>query len=206
MEPFEPQPFRVVTDPQQLKAFTDPLRVRVLNQLKQRAATNQQVAAALGEPHAKVLYHVRFLLDAGLIRLVDQRIKGGNVEKYYRAVARLFGLRPDEDTAAAGLVGAAFEGVRQEVAASEQAWPDQPVSWETRRVRLPPARADEFYRRFTALVAEYWGGPASLAEGDAGAVAIAEEDPAAPTLCFAAVLYRDPAESAAGGDAGGDAV
>lgn len=206
MEPFEPQPFQVVTDPQQIKAFTDPLRVRVLNQLKQRAATNQQVATTLGEPHAKVLYHIRFLLDAGLIRLVDQQIKGGNVEKYYRAVARLFGLRHDEDATSRGLVGAAFEVVRQEVAASEHAWPDQPVSWETRRVRLPPERADEFYQRFLALVAEYWGGPVSVAEGDAGQVATTEEDPAAPTFCFAAVIYRDPAESGTGDDTGEDAV
>lgn len=206
MEPFEPQPFRVVTDPQQLKAFTDPLRVRVLNQLRERAATNQQVAAALGEPHAKVLYHVRFLLDAGLIRLVDRRIKGGNVEKYYRAVARLFGLRPDEDMAASGLVGAVFEAVRQEVTASEQAWPDQRVSWETRRVRLPPERAEEFYHRFLALVAEYWGGPASLADDAAGQVAAPDEDPTAPPLCFAAVIYRDPAEPGAAGGGGGAAV
>src|SRR5215472_2003094 len=95
MEPFEPVPLQVISDPQQLKAFTDPLRIRVVNFLKPRAATNQQIADALGEPQAKVLYHIRFLLDAGLIRLVDQQIRGGNVEKYYRALAHLFALRPE---------------------------------------------------------------------------------------------------------------
>jgi predicted transcriptional regulator len=80
VDSLEPLAFQIVADPQQLKAFTDPLRVRVLNQLRERAATNQQIAVALGEPHAKVLYHVRFLQQVGLIRLVDQQIKGGNVE------------------------------------------------------------------------------------------------------------------------------
>src|SRR5829696_5979233 len=94
MDTFLSEPFLVVDDPQQIKAFTDPLRVRVLVMLAERAATNQQVANLLGEPQAKVLYHLRFLLDAGLIRLVEQRVKGGNVEKYYRATARSYGLRP----------------------------------------------------------------------------------------------------------------
>lgn len=197
MEPFEPQPLQVVSDPQQLKAFTDPLRIRVLNVLKQRAATNQQIADALGEPHAKVLYHVRFLLETGLIRLVDQQIKGGNVEKYYRAVARLFSVRPDSGAEPFPLASAEFEVVQQEVAASQIAWPDQGLAWEMRRVRLPPARAAEFYTRFLGLIAEYWGGPPSVAAADAGQIPSPEEDPTAPTLCFAAVVYRDPTESTA---------
>ena len=198
MSPFEPRPFQIVTDPQQLKAFTDPLRVRVLNRLRERAATNQQVADALGEPHAKVLYHVRFLLDVGLIRRVDERIKGGNVEKYYRAVALLFGLRPADEDASA-LVGAQFEVVRQEVTASERAWPDQNLPWETRRLRLPQWRADEFYQRLLTLVAEYWGGPTASADGSESSLG---EDPTAPTLCFAAVIYRDPADPGQGSGAG----
>ena len=195
MESFEPQPLQVIADPQQLKAFTDPLRIRVLTILKQRAATNQQIADALGEPHAKVLYHVRFLLDVGLIRLVNQQIKGGNVEKYYRAVARLFSLRPDIGADPPALASAEFEVVQQEVTASQIIWPEQGLTWEMRRVRLPPARAEEFYTQFLALIAEYWGGPASVAAADAGQIPTPEEDPAAPTLCFAAVIYRDPTES-----------
>ncbi len=194
---YEPLPLHIISDPQQLKAFTDPLRIRVLNVLKQRAATNQQIADALEEPHAKVLYHIRFLLETGLIRLVDQRIKGGNVEKYYRAVARLFSLRPDTGAEMFGLASAEFEVVQQEVTASQTAWPDQGLAWEMRRVRLPPARAEEFYTRFLELVAEYWGGPPSVAAADAGQVPSPEEDSAVPTLCFAAVVYRDPTEIAA---------
>src|SRR5690348_3113629 len=84
--------FYDVGDPEQLKAFTDPLRLRVLEILKAREATNKQIADELGQPPARVLHHVRVLAELGLIRLVDTQVKGGNVEKYYRAVARGFTL------------------------------------------------------------------------------------------------------------------
>ena len=191
--PADPVPFRIVSDPRQIKAFADPLRIRVLNVLSDRAATNQQIAAALGAPQARVLYHVRFLLEAGLITLVNEVVKGGNVEKYYRATARLFGLRPQGEFERQGLASAALDAVRQEVAASEAAWPDVPVPWETRRLRLAPARVDEFYGRLVSLVREYWGGPdVDGTERGAGEV---EEDPNAPPVCFAAVIYRDPGEA-----------
>src|SRR5574342_342738 len=91
---FTPAPILTIESPDQIKAFTDGLRIRVLGILRARAATNQQVADTLGEAHSKVLYHIRYLLDVGLIKLVDTQIRGGNVEKYYRAVAHIFDLRP----------------------------------------------------------------------------------------------------------------
>ncbi len=180
---FEPEPFQIVSDPRQLKAFTDPLRNRVLHILSDREATNQQLAAALGEPQAKVLHHVRFLLDVGLIRLVDQRISGGNVEKYYRATARLYGFRPDP-AGSEPLPGAVVESVTQEVMASLSLWPDQDLGWEGRRVRISPERLNEFNDRLLALIAEYWGGPDTPAR----------DDPGGNLMAFAAVTYRFPGE------------
>jgi DNA-binding transcriptional ArsR family regulator len=184
MESFTPVPFRIVDSSQQLKAFTDPLRIRVLDALRDRAATNQQLANALGEPQAKVLYHLRFLLDAGLIQLVDQQVKGGNVEKYYRSVARMFGLRPPTGQIADQAV-ASLDALRQELAASAVAWPEAEIGWEVRRTRLAPERAEEFDRRLNELIAEYWGGPDREAREDAGA----------PRLCLVTVSFRDPLDS-----------
>lgn len=191
MESFVPVPFQLVSAPRQLKAFADPLRGSIVRLLTQEAMTNQQLADRLGEPQAKVLYHIRFLLDVDLITLVEERIRGGNVEKYYRATARLYGLRPGPDEPAT-FAAAMLESVLQEVAASEATWPDQPVEWESRRLRLAPARAREFNRRLLALLGDYWGGPDPEDPDDVGKAQIAEEDPEAPRLCFAAVLYREP--------------
>jgi DNA-binding transcriptional ArsR family regulator len=191
MTGFEPKPFHIIDTPEGLKAFTDPLRLRVLNILRQRAATNQQVADALGEPHAKVLYHVRILLDAGLIRLVDQQIKGGNVEKYYRSIANLFGLRVG-DGPAPGVTAAELDVARQEAVASEVAWPDDLPLSETRRARMTPKRRDEFNHRLNALIAEYWGGPTTDEQTGEEIVLAPEEDPTAPRYVLATVIYRDP--------------
>ncbi len=182
----DPVPFQVVSDPRQLKAFTDPIRNRILHILADRPATNQQLAKTLGEPGAKVLHHVRALLDADLIRLVDQRISGGNVEKYYRTTARLYGFRP-EPADMESLSGAVFETITQELVASLRLWPDQPVEWEGRRARIGPDRLAEFHARLADLVNEYWGGPDTPAT----------DDPDADLMAFASVRFRFP-----GGDEG----
>ena len=182
-ERFQPRPFQIISEPRQLKAFTDPLRNRILHILSDREATNQQLAAALDQPQAKVLHHVRFLLDTELIRLVDQRIKGGNVEKYYRATARLYGFRPDPGEFEP-LPAAVFESVLQELVASLRLWPDQPLQWEGRRGRLAPERLNEFDDQLMALISKYWGGPDEPAHDDSDA----------DQMAFATVTYRFPGE------------
>ncbi len=184
---YEPQPFVPVSDPRQLKAFTDPIRNRILHILANQQATNQQLATMLGEPQAKVLHHVRFLLDVGLIVLVDQRIRGGNVEKYYRSIARTFGFRPDPVDASqvsGPASGAVLESVTQELVASLKVWPDQPLYWETRRARLSPERVREFDEKLLALIAEYWGDLDAPVTGDA------DDD----MMALATVMYRFPGE------------
>lgn len=182
---FEPEPFQVVSDPRQLKAFTDPIRNRLLHILAVREATNQQLAALIDEPQGKVLHHVRFLLEVGLIALVEQRVRGGNVEKFYRATARVYGFRPepaDIETISGPVSGAVFESVTQELVASLRLWPGQPLYWETRRARLPPERIEEFDRRLLALIAEFWG---EVAEPTGG-------EPDGDLFALATTMYRFP--------------
>jgi DNA-binding transcriptional ArsR family regulator len=182
---FEPAARMLVSDPKQLRALADPLRVRILHILADRAATNQQLAAALGQSQAKVLHHVRYLLDAGLILLVDQQIRGGNVEKYYRAKARLHSFRPEPSDSPehAGPVSVALlESATQELAASLAQWPDQTLYWETRRGRLTPERTAEFSERLQELIAEYWG------ELDSPPV----DEPGGVHMAFATTTYRYP--------------
>lgn len=184
-EPFKPVPFQPVSDPRQLKAFTDPLRNRILHLLAGREMTNQQLAAALGESQAKVLYHVRFLLDVELVVLVDQRVKGGNVEKYYRATARIYGFRPDPGTEGdlpRSVSTAGLEAAAQELSASLALWPEQSLYWEGRRARLSPERLEEFHTRLMELLGEYWG---SFDEED-------EEEADCPVFSFSSTMYRFP--------------
>lgn len=188
-ERFEPEPFQAVSDLRQLKAFTDPIRNRLLHILADREATNQQLAAMLDEPQAKVLHHIRVLLDVGLIILVEQRVRGHNVEKLYRATARAYGFRPevaDVETISGPVSGAIFESVTQELIASLKLWPDQPLYWETRRARLSPDRVAEFDKRLLALIAEFWG------EVDEPVAADPDADADADLMAFATTTYRFP--------------
>lgn len=193
---YEPQPFLIIDSPEQLKAFTDPLRLRVFSILTERAATNQQIADTLEQPHARVLHHVRSLLDSGLIVLVDQQIKGGNVEKYYRAVARIFGLRPGPELRR-DVILSEVDAFHQEVAASTTLWPEQPAHFETRLAHLSDARLAEFHRRFLDLLTEYWGGLRRSENGElVGEPPVAEPD--APARRFFAAIYFDPSGPATG--------
>ncbi len=182
MTDFTPQPILVVETPEQIKAFTDPLRMRVLRILCERAATNQQVADALDEPHAKVLYHIRFLLDAELIKLIDTQIKGGNVEKYYRAVARTFDIRPaaeidvERDVA---LATATLDTLRHELITSLITYPEAEGDIWTRRGFLSLERTAEFLERLKTLLDEYW---------DPSAPASSADD---VKMRMAVLLYRD---------------
>jgi predicted ArsR family transcriptional regulator len=159
MEIYEPQPVYIIDEPEQVKAFTDPLRARVLRLLTQQAMTNQQLADTLDEPHAKVLYHVRFLVDIGLIRLVDTQVKGGNVEKYYRAIARVFDIRAtaqaDEETNLA-IATSLLENMRHDFLSSVVAYPDEESYIHSAAGWMPAERAAEFNQKVRALMAEYF--------------------------------------------------
>lgn len=86
----------VIDRPDQLKALGHPLRVRVLEMLggeEDWQLTNRELALKLGVDPGHLHFHVRMLLRAGLIELVDEKQRGR--EKPYRSVARTFRVSPE---------------------------------------------------------------------------------------------------------------
>jgi DNA-binding transcriptional ArsR family regulator len=86
----------VLDKPEQLKALGHPLRVRILEMLGQegdRQLTNRELAQRLGVDPGHLHFHVRMLLKAGLIELVDTDGRGR--EKPYRSVAKTFRVAPE---------------------------------------------------------------------------------------------------------------
>ncbi|MCP5096604.1 MAG: helix-turn-helix domain-containing protein [Chloroflexi bacterium] len=73
-----------------VKLLSDPRRLAILQLLMQQPATLTQIGHALGSYPAKVRHHVKKLTSAGLIDLVETRIVGGTVEKYYQATAKAY--------------------------------------------------------------------------------------------------------------------
>ena len=80
--------------PEQLKALGHPLRLRVLELLgeSEEELTNRELAIRLGVDPGHLHFHVRMLLNAGLIEPGEARQRR---EKPYRAVARHVRVAPE---------------------------------------------------------------------------------------------------------------
>ncbi|MGE7092943.1 ArsR/SmtB family transcription factor [Lysinibacillus sp. NPDC048646] len=81
---------KIIQTYEQLKAISDPLRTKILMYLVERPFTCHQLAEELNLTRAKILYHLRELEKHGFIKLVKKVEQGGNLLKYYQAVARGF--------------------------------------------------------------------------------------------------------------------
>jgi DNA-binding transcriptional ArsR family regulator len=121
----------------QVRALADELRVRIFSLLAQEPMTVTQVGKALDIAPAKVHYHVRELLDVGLVRQVFTREKSGILEKYYRAVAKDISVPRSLVTSAP----------RDELLAAANEFAQSAVSGYIRALdRLMPLPDEEFQR------------------------------------------------------------
>jgi DNA-binding transcriptional ArsR family regulator len=80
----------VVAEPKQLKAMADPLRSQLIQLLRDRARSTQEISEELGMPKGTVGHHLKVLESAGLIRVVRTRKVRAMTEKFYGRTARLF--------------------------------------------------------------------------------------------------------------------
>ena len=183
---FEPQPSQVVSDLGQLRAFNDPAKIQLLRFLQRETATNEQLAASLGESPDAVTDHIRSLLSLGLVRQVGHDSDGGGA--IYRATARIYDLQPepkDHAMVMAPLANATLDAVRQDVVTSLTEWPGQMMNFESRRLRMSHVRAMEFNERLIELLGEYWGNPDHPVQ----------EESTEPVMAFAGIWYRFPDKS-----------
>lgn len=79
----------VLDDPGQVAALAHPLRVAILDALREPDSA-AGAARAIGEGRQKVNHHVKALLDVGLLTAAGERRKGGFVEQLYQSAATAF--------------------------------------------------------------------------------------------------------------------
>ncbi|WP_246938508.1 winged helix-turn-helix domain-containing protein [Bacillus pinisoli] len=78
----------------QAKVLSDDLRMRIISMFRDdKPRTAKQVADELELPASKVHYHVKELEKLGLLILIDTKINGGIVEKYYLPIAKNIRIR-----------------------------------------------------------------------------------------------------------------
>ncbi len=145
---------REVSTPAQLRAMADPLRSTILDLLLERAATVSELAAAVSRPRSTVAHHVNVLKDAGMLQVVRTRRVRAIDERYYGRTARLFRVgvvNQPGDTPAIVCVNALSVAAAEAVPAHEA----DHLRTILRHVRIPDARASEFWGQVLAVAQEF---------------------------------------------------
>jgi DNA-binding transcriptional ArsR family regulator len=157
--------------------------MEILDVLHTGPATSSQVAARMGVHPANLTRHLRTLLDAELIELVERRDTGRTVEKYYAPTAERFVVEPDVaalDEPQAIALGFAHSQLGAAVARLPEGAVG-PITALSLAVRLTPAAAQAYARELTALAERF----------------AAAEEPAGEPFEFVLALYpgTDPMSS-----------
>ncbi|MER5320380.1 helix-turn-helix domain-containing protein [Streptosporangium roseum] len=166
---------------EQAEALLKPQRIEVLRQLAE-PRTCTEVAARLGQTPQRVYYHVKRLVEAGLVEQVSERKVRGIHEGIYQAGARSYwlsprlvgriGLRKAQDELSLGYLLDLMEEVQSDIAALDRTAPELPSVGVSGEIRVPPEQRQEFLNDLQTvlrdLFARYGG-----AEGDAFKLAVA---------------------------------
>src|SRR5262249_7056518 len=135
MDPSYPRERRPATA-REAKALGHPLRLRILRLAGQRDMTNKQLADRLGKDPGTVLYHVRQLVDAGLLEAAEVRTgESGALEKPYRSTGRSWWIDSPLDKADAEIRQAPIQAFEAEL---REAGPDSVETFERFSLHLSP--------------------------------------------------------------------
>ena len=156
----------IVAEPAQLRAMADPFRIQLIQLLRDRARSTQEISEELSIPKGTVGHHLKVLESAGLIRVVRTRKVRALTEKFYGRTARLF-LYQTEDPAD----GRAISAVTLRQAASEVELAPVVTGFGLVRARLTKKDLERFERRTKRLMDDFrsadqaGGVPSSLTGG-----------------------------------------
>jgi DNA-binding transcriptional ArsR family regulator len=77
----------VIRDADTLRIVSHPLRLQMLELMRERSQTATELATALHVSRTKLYYHLNLLAEHGLITVAETRLVSGIVEKQYRVTA-----------------------------------------------------------------------------------------------------------------------
>jgi DNA-binding transcriptional ArsR family regulator len=138
---------------QEAKALGHPLRLRILRLCGEQELTNKQLADRLGRDPGGVLYHVRQLVDAGLLQPAAVRTgDSGALEKPYRADGRSWWLDGPLADAEPDVAFAPIAAFQEEL---REAGPESVQVFERFALHLSPTDTAELDRRILAVLDEY---------------------------------------------------
>ena len=165
----------------QAEALLKPQPIEVLRQLAE-PRTCTEIAQRLGQTPQRVYYHVKRLVDVGLVDQVAERKVRGIHEGIYQASARSYwvsprlvgriGLRKIQDELSLGYLLDLMEDVQADIAALDRTAPELPSIGVSGEIRVLPTHRQEFLNDLQSVLQDLftrYGG----AEGDAFKLAVA---------------------------------
>jgi DNA-binding transcriptional ArsR family regulator len=165
----------------QAEALLKPQPIEVLRQLAE-PRTCTEVAQRLGQTPQRVYYHIKRLVDVGLVDLVSERKVRGIHEGIYQASARSYwvsprlvgriGSRKVQDELSLGYLLDLMEDVQADIAALDLTAPELPSVGVSGEIRVLPEHRQEFLNDLQSVLQDLftrYGG----AEGDAFKLAVA---------------------------------
>lgn len=147
-----PRPRRPATA-QESKALAHPVRIRILRLCAGQELTNKQLADRLGVRPGTTFYHVRLLLESGLLQPAPVRTgESGALEKPYRSTATSWWLDNPLGAAEPEVRFSPIAAFQEELA---EAGPES-VSTQARfTLHLSDEDVAELDRRILAILDEY---------------------------------------------------
>lgn len=166
---------------EQAEALLKPQRVEVLRQLAE-PRTCGEVAERLGQSPQRVYYHVKRLVEAGLVEQVSERKVRGIHEGIYQAGARSYWLSPRlvgriglhraQDELSLGYLVDLMEEVQRDIAGLDRSAPELPSFGLSGEIRVRPELRKQFLEEVQSAMQDLftrYGG----AEGDPFKLAVA---------------------------------
>ena len=143
-----------IEDPAVVAALYDPLRYRLFR-LLETPRTVAELAAEVDLPPDRLYYHLRRLVECGVVRQVDVRAAGRHNERVFGRVAdRIrFSGELDLDAGGSGLLRGIVDELEAGVRAVGPDATDGMVSYHV--VSLDPERATELERRLRAVISDF---------------------------------------------------
>ena len=163
---FTPDATFMLTTDDQIRAYINPTRMTILTWLAQEKQSVSGIARRLGVHPANLTHHFKLLEKAGLIKLVEKRDTGKNLEKLYRAVAYAFSVALDRTTVDPRLTTLAIlrDNLTSAVTTLSSFPAEQPVLGVLKAVRLKPEALEAFQKKLLALADEFVAQDASTGE------------------------------------------
>jgi DNA-binding transcriptional ArsR family regulator len=152
-----PTPTQMLSSSEQIRAYVNPTRMTILSMLAQEKQSVSGIARQLNVHPANLTHHFKLLEKTGLIKLVEKRETGKNLEKLYRAVAYQFTIDAGDKTTNKRLLALAIlrDNLSTALVTLNNQAEDRDVLGVLKTVRLSPKNIVKFEQKLLALADEF---------------------------------------------------